>query len=219
MAGFRGDGYGESGDVKFMDMENANNGPEQPVSPDEPVLSSSESDYILNIVGVFQDHVTREWAEQSFHRATQLAGEERIQNSWYHANSLSDPAILVEAVQATLAADVIVVAVYAADELPVDLYVWFDAWLPRRLSRAGALAAVVGVDAPLQPQSLRTFDYLEAVARKAQLDFIPDERLRPDASLPAAAEPVAGRIRLRTRSIPEVPGQFDDGYNHCGLHE
>ena len=193
-------------------MENATNGPEEPVLPDEPVVPAAESDFILNIVGVFQDPVTREWATEAFHRATKLAGEERIQNSWYQASALGDPAILVEAVRAALAADVIVVSVYAADELPVDLYVWFDAWLPRRRSRSGALAAVVGVDTPLQLQSLRTFDYLEAVARRAQLDFIPDERVRPAASPPAVTKPVAGRSRLRVRSVPEVPGQFGGGY-------
>jgi hypothetical protein len=200
-------------------MKNAIKGPEQPVSPGAPAKSPNESDYVLNIVGVFQDHLTRQWAARSFRRATKLAGEQRIQKSWFSANSLSNPAILVEAVEATLAADVIVVSLYAADELPVDIYVWFDAWLPRRRSRGGALAAVVGVDAPLQTQSLRTFNYLEAVARKAQLDFIANERLRPVASLPAATEPVAGWPKLRARSIPTFPGQFGESYNHCGLNE
>jgi len=54
--------------------------------------------------------------------------------------------------------------------------------LPRRASRVGALAAVIGVAEPLEPQSVRTREYLEAVARKAQLDFIPQERKRPVAS-------------------------------------
>ena len=217
MASFRGNRQYQRDDVNLMD--NAINGSEQPVLPNGPATSPSESEYVLNIVGIFQDHVTREWATQSFRRATELAGEERIQNNWFSAGSLSDPAILVEAVQATLEADVIVVSIYADDELPLDLYVWFDAWLPRRGARAGALAAVVGVATPMQPQSLRTFDYLEAVARRARLDFIPDERLRPAASLPAVSKPGPGRIRLRPRSIPEVPDQFGDGYNHCGLHE
>jgi hypothetical protein len=71
------------------------------------------------------------------------------------------------------------ISVYAADELPLQLYVWIDAWLPRRLSRAGALTAVIGVAEPLDSQSVRTHEYLQAVARRAQLDFIPQERKRP----------------------------------------
>ena len=136
---------------------------------------------------------------QTCHRATKLAGEERIQNTWYHASSLSDPGTLLEAVCAALAADVIVIAVYAMEELPLDLYVWIDAWLPRRASRVGALAAVIGVAEPLEPQSVRTREYLEAVARKAQLDFIPQERRRP--GMPA---------------LPELRGQSCDDYDHCG---
>ena len=119
---------------------------------------------------------------QSCRQATQLAGGERVQNTWYNANSLSDPGILLDAVRAAVAADVIVISVYAADELPLDLYVWIEAWLPRRLSRRGALAALVGVAEPLDSPSVRTLEYLQAVARKAQLDFIPQQRKRPAAS-------------------------------------
>jgi len=61
---------------------------------------------------------------------------------------------------------VIVVSVYAADDLPLDLYVWFDLWLPRRPVHGGALTALVGVTEPLDSQSARTFEYLHAVARK-----------------------------------------------------
>ena len=79
----------------------------------------------------------------------------------------------MDAVRAALVADLIVVLVHAADELPLGLYVWIDAWLPRRTSREGALTALIGADEPQDPQSSRTHEYLQAVARKAQLDFIP----------------------------------------------
>jgi hypothetical protein len=180
-------------------MKNAIKLQKPPVPPDQAAMSPDESEYALNIAGVYQDVVTRDWAMQTCRRATQLAGEERIQNTWYHAGSLSDPGTLLEAVCAALAADVIVIAVYAVEELPLDLYVWIDAWLPRRASRVGALAAVIGVAEPLEPQSVRTRQYLEAVARKAQLDFIPQERQRPGAP-----------------ALPELRGQSCDDYRHCG---
>ena len=141
-------------------------------------MAPEASGYTLNIAGVYQDSVTRDWAMQSCRRATQLAGEERFQNNWYDANSLSDHGILLDAVQAALVADVIVVSVYAADELPLDLYVWVQTWLPRRPSRIGALTALIGVAEPLDFQFARTLEYLQAVARKAQLDFIPQQRKR-----------------------------------------
>jgi hypothetical protein len=41
------------------------------------------------------------------------------------------------------------------------------------LKREGALTALIGADEPQDPPSSRTREYLQAVALKAQLDFIP----------------------------------------------
>jgi hypothetical protein len=102
-----------------------------------------------------------------------LAGKDHIRNKWYDVHSLSDLGILLEAVRAALVADVIVISVHAADELPLGLYVWIDAWLPRRTASEGALTALIGADEPQGPESFRTREYLQAVARKGHLDFIP----------------------------------------------
>jgi hypothetical protein len=172
----------------------------------EVATAPDESGYTLNVAGVYQDTVTRDWAMQSYLRATRLAGEEHVQNTWHDVNSLSDPAILLDAVRAALVADVIVVSVYAADELPLDLYAWVAAWLPRRLSRAGALTALVGVAEPLDSQFVRTIEYLEAVARKAQLDFVPQERQRTVAA-PVAIKPIAASAGASAPSLEELNGQ------------
>jgi len=150
---------------------------------DKGSIAPDESPYTLNITGVYQDNVTRDWAMQTCRRATQLAAAEHVQNKLYNAHSLSDPKILLEAVRATLRADVIVVSVYAAEELPLDLYVWFDAWLPRRRSRVGVLAALIGVTEPRGSQSVRTHEYLQAVARRGELDFMPQECKPPLAGV------------------------------------
>jgi hypothetical protein len=200
-------------------MKNAIELLEPPVLSDEAAMVPDESGFSLNSAGVYQDSVTREWAMQTCHRATQLAGAERIQNTWYNANSLSDPGTLLEAVRAALAADVIVIAVYAVEELPLDLYVWIDAWLPRRLSRVGALAAVIGVAETREPQSVRTREYLQAVAHKAQLDFVPLERQRSVVFTAASIKGAAERAGATSPVLPERRGESYDGYNHCGLNE
>jgi hypothetical protein len=140
---------------------------------DEMTVARNESMYELNIVGVYQDSLTQRWGVPMCQLAAQLAGEDHIRNTWYDVHSLSDIGIFLDAVRAALVADVIVVSVHAADELPLELYVWIDAWLPRRLSRLGALTALIGAREPLDPKTARTREYLEAVARKARLDFIP----------------------------------------------
>ena len=140
---------------------------------DEATAAPTESEYALNIVGVYQDSVTQSWGVPMCRLAMQLAGEDHVRNTWYDVHSLDDIETLLEAVRAALVADVIVISVYAAEELPLGLYVWIDAWLPRRTSREGALTALIGADEPQDLQSFRTRDYLQAVACKGQLDFIP----------------------------------------------
>jgi hypothetical protein len=140
---------------------------------DEVIVGPTKSEYALNIVGVYQDPLSQSWGMPMCRLATQLAGEENVREIWYDVHSLGDDQVLMAAVRATLVADVIVVSVHAAEELPLGLYVWIDAWLPRRTSRAGALTALIGAEEPRDTQSFRTREYLRAVARKARLDFIP----------------------------------------------
>ena len=155
---------------------------------DQVTVAPAESEYALTIVGVYQDPLTQSWGVPMCRLATQLAGNEHFRNTWYDAHSLDDIQILTEAVRAALVADLIVVSVHAADELPLGLYVWIDAWLPRRASREGALTALIGADEPQDPRSSRTREYLQAVARKAQLDFIPRFESR------FHGEPLNGRV-------------------------
>jgi hypothetical protein len=151
----------------------------------------------LKIAGVYQDSVTKDWTKQFCRRATRVAGVESVQCAWYSTNSLSDTEKLMDAASAAVVADVIVVSVYDADELPLELYTWVEAWLPRRLLRAGALTALIGVAEPLESQSIRTITYLQAVAHRARLDFIPQAHKRPAVS---TASSIKLRRLMRLRS-------------------
>jgi hypothetical protein len=163
---------------------------EQKDLPGEAEAARGDSGYEFKIAVVYQDKVTLSWAKQMLYPVALQVGEECVQNTWHDINSLSDPEALLEAVHAALAADVIVVSVYAADELPLDLYVWINAWLPRRLSRVGALAALIGVVEAPSPQAIRTQEYLQAVARRGQLDFLPHERKLPAEPGASLTQPV-----------------------------
>jgi hypothetical protein len=152
---------------------------ERTVLSDVVSFPPDESAYALKIVGVYQDSITREWARQMCHPVTQGIGDEWVLNTWYQVNDLGDTGILLDAVHAALRADVIVVSVHAADELPVELCTWFDVWLPRRPPRVSVLAAVIGVAGQPGSQAERTQEYLQAVARRGQLDFVPHKRTLP----------------------------------------
>ena len=147
---------------------------QEPVAfSDEPESAATPWGYALNVVGVYQDTVTHNWTVPMSRLVSQLAKEELVETKWYDVDSLSDAATFQEAVGAARLADVIVISVYAAEELPANLYVWIDAWLPRRRARAGALTALIGVPEERISQLPPTIEYLQAIARKAQLDFIP----------------------------------------------
>ncbi len=109
----------------------------------------AESASTLNIAGVHQDAVTREWATQVADYAIQLLGKRSVRSNWWKIRELCDPGVLRDAVQAATMADVLIVSVRAADELSPDLYEWIEAWLPLRLQLAGTLVALIG--APEQP--------------------------------------------------------------------
>jgi hypothetical protein len=182
-------------------------------------VHSDESDGGLNLTGVYQDSVTRSWAMQMCRRATRLAGAAGAQNQWFDANALGHPGTFLTAVQAAMTADVIVVSVYAAEELPLDLYVWFEAWLPRRLPRVGALTALIGVEESMDSQTVRTLEYLQAVARKAKLDFVPRKRKRPGAFPTAALKATQAEANAAKQGLCELYGRQSDNYCHWGLNE
>jgi hypothetical protein len=186
---------------------------------DESAINPIPSGCTLSIAGVYQDSVTREWAMQYCRRGTRIVGEECVQTTWHDANSLGDPPIFHEAVSAAAAADVIVVSLHAAEDLPIQLYAWIESWLPRRFLRMGALAALIGVGEPSDTQVVRTLSYLQAVARKGNLDFIPQERQR----LMTATTPSMKRIPrvaiAAPESIQEIYAQRFDVYGDLNLAE
>jgi hypothetical protein len=71
--------------------------------------------------------------------------------SWNLGN-LSSAFVFADAVRAAAEADVLVISVRDAGDLPLLLHAWIDGWMPRRGGRAGALVALIGV--PTGPNAL-----------------------------------------------------------------
>ena len=160
-------------------MQSANATLLEPAPASERTASSAEAGYVLNVTMVYQDRTTREWASEMWGRVAQLVGKESINAVSWRISDLARPGILAEAVQSAAHADVVVAAVSAAEELPSDLYVWFDIWLPRRTRSTGALVALIGLPEAASHQSSHAQEYFQSVARKGGLDFFPQKRLLP----------------------------------------
>jgi hypothetical protein len=138
-----------------------------------------KSEYVLNIAGVHQDAVTREWATQVASHAIQLVGERSVRSTWWEIGGLSDPRAFWDAVQAATTADILIVSVRGTKALPLDLYEWIEAWLPLRLQLAGALVALIGVPEQPSADSFRIGGFLRDVARRGQLEFLSQHQELP----------------------------------------
>jgi hypothetical protein len=145
-------------------------------------FAPAETEYALNVALVYQDAPTRNWANQVRDQVTRLAGKDAVRCTQWEISRLGDPEVLKDATLMTMVADVILVSIYDAKELPNDLYVWIDAWLPRRFLPTGALIALISVPEQTTAQLEHARGYLREVARKGRLDFLLRERKLPVAS-------------------------------------
>jgi hypothetical protein len=151
-------------------------------SLEEVEISSPEPGYALSVALVYQDVPTRKWASQVCNQVAQLAGRDAIHSTWWDVSRLGDPEVLTDAVLTAMQADVILVSLYDVEELPVNLCVWIDAWLPRRYLPMGALVALIGSPGQAGARTDHARDYLRAIAQRGRMDFLLRERKLPAES-------------------------------------
>jgi hypothetical protein len=141
-----------------------------------------EPDLLLSVVVLYQDGVTRHWATELWDRVGSLLGAGGICRQSWKISDLNQPGSFAGAVRAATEADVLVVSIRDAQELPLELESWIESWLPGRDSLPGALVALIGVPPRPDAQSGCAHSYLADVARRGGLDFLPRERKLPEHS-------------------------------------
>jgi hypothetical protein len=197
-------------------IETANRG----VSSDAALLAWAGLENALNVVIVYEDSLTRELATDLWGRVTNLIGEDSIHLGFWKFADLTDVALFPQAVRHAIEADVIIVSVRAATELPRNLYLWVDAWLPRRRLSSGALAALIGIPDQQENHSDRICDYLASVARRASMDFLPRERRLPAQPAPLALDDsLNDRAHRITPLLGEILDRPHDSYSDWGINE
>ena len=142
----------------------------------------NQTEPALRVATVYEDPLTRYWAAELWDRVGRLVGEGDICHQSWLINNLTAARTFTDAVEAAAKADVLIVAVRDAGELPAKLCAWIDAWVPQRFGRPGALVAVIGVPSEPDNQYGLVHQYLDSVTRKAGLDFLPRERKLPKES-------------------------------------
>ncbi len=140
-------------------------------------------EFALNIVVVHEDGATRQWAAEFTRRAELVAGRGSVNTTWWPTLWLSQDAALHGAVQAATTADILVLAVRAGEGLPLEALVWIDAWLPRRPQVTGTLVGLIGRPNKAESNVVEIRNHLQAVASRAQLDLMVEERELPKVAL------------------------------------
>jgi len=167
---------------------NALNFPLKKGALDRDIAALVESDYTLKVVVIHDDEGTRALASEVLERTATSVGADSFRCAFWSMGDVLDFGILEHAVQAAVAADVIIVAVRESVEAPPGLCAWIDVWLPRRSKDCGALLALLGVPEELPIGSGPTRDYLRAVAKRANLDFLAGDQMLPGTYPSAVGE-------------------------------
>ena len=151
--------------------------------------ATNEPDYALKVTVIYQDHAGYHWAREICSQVQHVIGEDALRIEAWSIDELNCLEPWCQAVEAASNADLIVVAVRAEGQLPLDVGIWLDTWLPQRRARPGALIALLSV--PDQPgfRPFQVQESLHEVAQKSHLDFFLQERL-------AAAKPASAREQL-----------------------
>jgi hypothetical protein len=91
--------------------------------------------------------------------------------TWCRFRYFGDPGVASEAAEVAARADVIVVAVPRAHEMPLEVKVWFERWLPKRNSSEGAIVLLQSAE-QTPGSAISESPYLYLLAQRANLDFI-----------------------------------------------
>ncbi len=153
--------------------------------------TQADGSYALQVVAIHEDFLPWEWTTQVYSLAMQVVGPPSVQIACWTVGALAQPGERQAANAAAANADILIVSVCAARELPLNVHLWIDSWLPCRLQRTGALVPVLGVPPQPSPFPARVREYLHDVATLAHLDFLPHERTLPEASSRFADEATA----------------------------
>jgi len=158
----------------YRPLDEVGRGPERP-------------DSAINLAIIYEDPLTQKWAGQMCALVTAFIDRDCLASKSWRIGDLAAPKVLSDAVCAAAQADVIILSLHDAEELPLNLRVWIEAWLPRRDLPVGALITLIGVAEGSKASSLHARRHLETVARRARMDLLLEER-RSESVSPHVAD-------------------------------
>ncbi len=204
----------------FSDDMDISDFPERAVSTDGSDSCAATAENNFRAVIVYQDEPTQLWAAEMWERVTRLIGNEGIDVHCWAIGDLAHPRLFAHAVQATAEADVVIISAKVAEDLPLNLYVWIDAWLPRRKIDEGALVTLLSVSEEFSGASARALAYFQAIAARARMNFLPEER---KFDLPERNPTFMDEMHTRAVTVTPILGDIlsrgREGYRDWGINE
>jgi len=127
---------------------------------------------VCAIVVLYEDNSSRDAAiglcealKKTFHEDLDF------EITWCRFKYFNDPAVASEAAEIAVRADLIVVSIPRAQDLPLEVKAWFERWLPARESTEGAFVLLQTSEEPPGLQNSQS-SYLYLLAQRANLDYL-----------------------------------------------
>jgi hypothetical protein len=155
---------------------------ERSVAPDEAKGPLPESARAFNIAVIYRGSSGRSWATPLCRRLTHQVGRELVRQTWWEIHRLKDPALLAEATRAAEQADMIVVSIHDAEELPIRLCAWVDKEVHQQHLLTQALTTLISLARQEGARYFHSHEYLRAITRKGGLDVLLRECILPQTS-------------------------------------
>lgn len=161
----------------------------------------------LKVCVIYQDALSRAWAQTVLSRTAHLVGSESVDCTWWKVDFLHHLPVMSEAVKAAKQADVLMVAVQDREPVPEELVRWTEAWLAQRWEKAGALIALVALTEGRETTVPGTLDFLRQVARQGGLDFLPQSKAWGSEPLALFQQQVAQKACVPPEVLNELMRQ------------
>lgn len=149
----------------------------------------------FNVVIVYEDFAAGKHAKETYdYLVHQLGRDYQFNNQMWKFDVLGNSKLKEMAVKDATEADLIIVSTHGIGELPPEVKSWLDQWLAQK---GHAMALVTLVDRPqtdgLERSSIRS--YLQALARKAKMDFFAQPDDWPDREEDFSTQQISDRAQ------------------------
>jgi len=180
-----------------------------------------------SVAVLYEDSATRDHAAMIIlHLGQQLADQVRIEASWWRIDYLVDPRVAWEATEEALSAGMVVFALHAGREVPPVLRNWAETWVDSREGEPGAIVGLVGISAAPDNWVSPRHQYLQELAARARMDYLPQGYFNPDAVSAKAIAGVMDKVSTVTPVLKQIlrqgspaAGPPSQPTSHWGLNE